>query len=160
MNKRHIDFFDEVTTPAFGPYNGAPPSMRRDSVERLLLDDVQRRLMHGRAAARAWSVREHADGPVVTAECLLVTHAGLVYGAGLSPRHAGPRRILYYFATPPALFESLVERASDTSLLPGSAVAVDSRLGEDLGFPWPLDAALRRLLDEQPVFRMESPALR
>jgi glucose-6-phosphate 1-dehydrogenase len=66
---------------------------------------------------------------------------------------AGER--LHYFATPPTLFQPIAERVGAMSMAPRSAAAVDTRLGHELTFPWPIDADLRRLLDANSVLRLE-----
>lgn len=165
MNQRPFDFFDEVLRRYFGSTAVLCPQMRRDDVEKLLSDDAEWRLLHGRRAAIDWGHREGVDVDI-TSERLLVTDHGLLYAARLSAPartsspgaiFAGPaRRPMYYLATPRALFEPIVDRARVTPLRPGSAAAVDDRLGRDLLFSWPLDGGLRRILGEEPILRMES----
>jgi hypothetical protein len=53
------------------------------------------------------------------------------------------------------LLDPIADRVGATQLPQGSAVAVDTRFGHDLEFPWPLDAALRRTLDAHEVLRLE-----
>ena len=154
-----VDFFDEVLRQYFGSGIGWYARIRWADVERLLCDDTRRRLGHIRLAAMEWGRAETgrvagsagAGDVAITEESLLVTPHGLVYVAGLNGR---PPRPLYYLATPSALFEHIVDRVGVTPLPPGSAAAVDDRLGDDLTFTWPLDAALRRMLDAYPVLRL------
>jgi glucose-6-phosphate 1-dehydrogenase len=88
---------------------------------------------------------------MITSERVLITE--LVYSALLRAGKAS--RPLYYLATLPSMFESIVAGVSAAPLRPESAAAVDNRLGHDHEFPWPLDHALRRMLATNPVLRME-----
>ncbi|WP_433714995.1 hypothetical protein ACQP2U_13770 [Nocardia sp. CA-084685] len=165
MNQRLFDFIDEALRQCFDAGAGPYPWLCRDDVEGVLSDDARWRVMHGRLAAMEWGSSESTGNVAVTSERLLITPHGLLYAAGLSApvRRGAARRIpagtmrrpLYYLATPPQLFESIVDRVSTTSMLPEAVSAVDNRLGHDLLFPWPLDAALCRMLDAQPVMRIE-----
>jgi hypothetical protein len=157
MGERLFDFFDEILQRCFGSGGGSYPRIHRDAVERLLSDDTHGRLAQGRLAAVEWGSSETTGTAAVISERLLITHHGLVYAACLTAPARGrfSRRPLYYLAAPPSLFESVVDRFGAIPLLPVSAAAVDSRLGHDLLYPWPLDAALRRTLDSHPVLRME-----
>jgi hypothetical protein len=158
MSERLFDFFGEVFARYFGYAVASYPRLRRIDVETLLSDDTHRRVTQGRRAAVEWGGGEHIGNVVITSERLLITDRGLMYTAELNAPMRDRRTVerpLYYIATPPALFESIVDRVADTSLLPGSVAAVDNRLGRELLFPCPLDVALRRLLDAQAVLRME-----
>ncbi len=156
MNQQSFEFCDEVLQQCFGTGVALSPRMRRDDIERLLADDAEWRLLHGRRAAIEWGVQDAVD-IAITSECLLVTARGLVYSARLrTTPSAKSSGALYYLATPTSLFEPIVDRVRVTPLRPGSAAAVDDRFGHDLVFSWPLDAGLRRMLDDRPVLRMES----
>jgi hypothetical protein len=154
MSQRVFGFLDEVLKRYFGVRLGSCTPMSRADLERLLTDDTQRRLDRTRLAAADWSGTEIIGGVSVASECLLITPRGLLYAAGLkgTARHASA---VYYLATPPWLFEPIAERVAAAQPLPASAAAVDSRLGHDLAFAWPLDAALRRTLDAHEVLRLE-----
>lgn len=150
--------------------------MSRADLERLLTGDTRRRVVHARAAAVEWASTEIIGTVEIISERLLITPLGLLYDARLSgsapgaPRrptphlsreptdaagqHASSRQILYYLATPPALLDPIAERVGVTRLPQGSAAAVDGRFGDDLVFPWPLDAALRRTLDAHMILRL------
>lgn len=176
MSERIIGFLDKVLRRYFGPEFGSCPRMRRADLERLLTDDAIRRLVRARQTAMDWGNSEIIGNVQITSERLLITPRGLLYAAALSgpvrgtrpptPRlfheptdaaglSASPHWSLYYLGTPRALFEPIVDRAAVTLLPPGSAAAVDSRLGRDLVFPWPLDTALRRTLDAHQVLRLD-----
>ena len=87
----------------------------------------------------------------------MITQHGLMYAAGLNES----RRALYYLATPPALFQDpFVDQVDITELREGAVVAVDSRLGHDLASAHPMDAALRRILDEHLALRVDLPTHR
>jgi glucose-6-phosphate 1-dehydrogenase len=77
-----------------------------------------------------------------------------MYAAGLNES----RRALYYLATPPALFDPFVDQVDTAELREGTAVAVDSRFGRDLASAHPMDAALRRILDEHLALRVNLTA--
>lgn len=162
MNEPVFSFLDAVLQRYLGPHLGSCPRMRRADLERLLTDDTQRRLDLARLAAMDWGRTEIIGNAGITSECLLITPRGLLYAARLSQvmrtpsRHPGPPAgPLYYLATPPALFDAIVERASAAQPLPARAAAVDSRFGHDLIFTWPLDLALRRALDAHEVLRLD-----
>jgi glucose-6-phosphate 1-dehydrogenase len=87
-------------------------------------------------------------------ELFVITQHGLMYAAGLN----APRRALYYLATPPALFDPFVDQVDTAELREGTVVAVDSRFGRDLASAHPMDAALRRILDEHLALRVNLPA--
>ena len=77
-----------------------------------------------------------------------------MYAAGLSES----RRTLYYLATPPELFDPFVDQVETAELRDGAVAVVDSRSGRDLASAHPMDAALRRLLDEHLAFRVDLPS--
>jgi Glucose-6-phosphate 1-dehydrogenase len=177
MSERLFGFLDEVMQRHFGPGFGSYPQMRRVDVEKLLTDDTQRRVVLARLAAVEWGSTEIIGTVEITSDRLVITPRGLLYAAGLAAsvwaapprtvprfRHkptgaartsAGTRRILYYLATPPALFEPFIDQVGATQLLEGSAVAVDRRFGHELEFPWPLDVALRKMLDAHEAWRLD-----
>ncbi|WP_067888411.1 hypothetical protein [Nocardia vaccinii] len=160
MNQQSFEFCDEVLQQCLGAEAALSlrpsPRMRRGDIEKLLSDDAEWRLLHGRRAAIEWGIRDAVDAAIAS-ERLLVTAHGLVYFARLrTPLWRNSPRALYYLATPESLFEPIVDRVRVTPLRPGSAAAVDDRFGHDLLFAWPLDAGLRRMLDDRPVLRMES----
>lgn len=165
MSQRVFGFLDEVLQRYFGARLGSCTPMHRADLERLLTDDTQRRLDQARLAASDWSGTEIIGSVSVASECLLITPRGLLYAAGLQGTGRGasafvpPPRPVYYLATPPALFEPIAERVAATQPLPASAAAVDSRLGDDLAFAWPLDVSLRRTLDAYEVLRLEPGTL-
>jgi glucose-6-phosphate 1-dehydrogenase len=74
-----------------------------------------------------------------------------------SARLNDSRRELYYLATPPALFDPFVDQADIAELREGAVVLVDGRLGRDLASAHPMDAALRRILDEHLALRVDLP---
>jgi glucose-6-phosphate 1-dehydrogenase len=76
-----------------------------------------------------------------------------MYAAGFNES----RRALYYLATPCALFDPFVDQVDTTELREGSVVVVDSRSGRDLASAHPMDAALRRILDEHLALRVDLP---
>jgi hypothetical protein len=165
MSQRVFGFLDEVLQRYFGARLGSCAPMRRADLERLLTDDAQRRLDRARLAAADWSGTEITGGVRVASECLLITPRGLLYAAGLTgtARPASglvpPPRPVYYLATPLALFEPIAERVAAARPLPAPAAAVDSRLGHDLAFAWPLDVALRSTLDAHEVLRLDPGTL-
>jgi glucose-6-phosphate 1-dehydrogenase len=77
-----------------------------------------------------------------------------MYGAGSNES----RRALYYLATPPGLFDPFIDQVDTAELREGTVVAVDSRFGRDLASAHPMDAALRRILDEHLALRVDLPA--
>lgn len=155
MTERLFNFFDEVLQRHFGLGPESYPRARRVDVDRLLTDDTRRRVAEARTAAVEWANTERISGSaVITSDRLMVTPYGLLYAAGLKGSSA--HKTLYYLAAPPSVFESIVELTDVTPLLEGSqAVAVDDRFGHELTYPWPLDAQLRRLLDEHQVLCLD-----
>ena len=154
MSEQLYDFFGAIFQRYFRPAIDAYPRMGGALVERLLTltDDIPDRLAQTRRAAMAWG---NAESPNVriTSELFVITQHGLMYAAGLNEsRHA-----LYYLATPPPLFDPFVDQV-DTAELSGAVVVVDSRFGRDLTSAHPMDAALRRILDEHFALRVDLPA--
>ncbi len=156
MSEQLFDYLDEVLQRYFGADVGFAPLMRRADVEQLLTDDTRRRLAEARSAAVEWGNAEIRGSVEITSECLVITHQGLLYAAGLNGvLAASARQPLFYLAAPPVMYEPIVERVDSTPLLQGSAAAVDDRFGHELTFPWPLDGPLRRLLDSHQVLRLD-----
>ena len=89
---------------------------------------------------------------LITSELFVITQHGLMYAAGFNES----RRALYYLATPPALFDPFVDQVDTAELREGAVVGVDSRFGRDLACA-PMDAALRRILDEHLALRVDLP---
>jgi Glucose-6-phosphate dehydrogenase, NAD binding domain len=175
MNQWLFDFLDEVLQRYFGSWVGSCPRINRTDVDTLLTDDTYRRLAETRVAAVGWGETETTGDVVISAERLMITPFGLLYAAelkgsgrreasrpgprlvdepGPQPLPAGERRRLYYLATPPELFEPIVDQVGVAPLPQASAAAVDNRFGHELTFRWPLDTALRRMLDAHQVLRL------
>jgi glucose-6-phosphate dehydrogenase-like protein len=154
MSEQRYDFFGEIFQRYFRPAIGAYPQMGAALVERLLAltDDVPDRLAETRRAAMAWGKVETPKARL-TSELFVITQHGLMYAAGLSER----RRTLYYLATPPGLFDPFVDQVETTELRDGEVVVVDSGFGRDLASAHPMDAALRRILDEHLALRVDLP---
>jgi len=154
MSEQLYDFFGEIFQRYFRPAIDAYPRMGGALVERLLTltDDVPDRLAQTRRAAMAWGKAETPNARI-TSELFVITQHGLMYAAGLNE----PRRALYYLATPQGLFDPFVDQV-DTAELSGAVVVVDSRFGRDLTSAHPMDAALRRILDEHLALRVDLPA--
>ena len=155
MTEQRHDFFGEIFQRYFGPAIGAYPQTGAALVERLLAltDDVPDRLAQTRRAAMAWGKTEIPNAGI-TSEMFVITQHGLMYAAGLTES----RRALYYLATPPALFDPFVDQVDIAELREGAVVMVDSRFGRDLTSAHPMDAALRRILDEHLALRVDLPA--
>jgi glucose-6-phosphate 1-dehydrogenase len=64
-------------------------------------------------------------------------------------------RALYYLATPPGLFDPFVDQIDTTELRQGAVAVVDSGFCRDLASAHPMDAALRRILDEHDALRVD-----
>lgn len=155
MSEQLYDFFGEIFRRYFIPAIDAYPRKGRALVERLLAltDDVPDRLAQSRCAAVAWG-RAESPNARITSELFVTTQHGLMYAA----RMTEPRRALYYLATPHGLFDPFVDQV-DTAELPNDAtVLVDNRLERDLASAHPMDAALRRILDEHLALRVDLPA--
>ena len=155
MSEQRYDFFGEIFQRYFKPEIAAYPQMGGALVDRLLAltDDVPDRLAETRRAAMAWGKAETPNARI-TAELFVITQHGLMYAAGLSGSH----RVLYYLATPPGLFDPFVDQVETAELHDGEVVVVDSGFGHDLGTACPMDAALRRILDEHLALRVDLPA--
>jgi hypothetical protein len=154
MSDQPYDFFGEIFQRYFRQTISAYPRMGGQLVERLLTltDAVPDRLAQTRRAAVAWGKAETPNARI-TSELFVITQRGLMYSAQLNDS----RRELYYLATPPALFDPFVDQADIAELREGAVVLVDSRLGRDLASAHPMDAALRRILDEHLALRVDLP---
>lgn len=154
MSEQLYDFFGEVFQRYFRPPVDAYPGLGGGPVERMfsLTDAVQDPLEQCRRGAAAWGHTEGCD-PRFAGELFVVTQHGLIYGAELG----GPHRALYYLATPPALFDPFVDQVETAELPRSAVVVVDRRFGADLAAARPMDAALRRILDEHWALRVELP---
>ena len=155
MSEQRYDFFVEVFQRYFGPAVDTYPQMGGTLVERLLTltDDVPDRLAQARRAAMAWC-RLETPNVRTASELFVITQHGLMYAARLNES----RRALYYLATPPGLFDPLVDQIDTAELRDGEVVVVDSAFGRDLASAHPMDAALRRILDEHLALRVDLPA--
>jgi glucose-6-phosphate dehydrogenase-like protein len=154
MSEQLYDFFGEIFQRYFRPAIGAYPRTGAALVERLLTltDDVPDRLAQTRRAATAWG-KTATPNARITSELFVITQHGLMYAAGLNES----RRALYFLATPPALFDPFVDQVETAELREGAVVVVDSRFGRDLASAHPMDAALRRILDEHLALRVDLP---
>jgi glucose-6-phosphate dehydrogenase-like protein len=152
MSEQRYDFFGEIFQRYFRPAIDMCPRTGDALVDRLfsLSDDVPDRLAQIRRAAMAWGKGETSNGGI-TSELFVITQRGLMYGAAL----AESRRALYYLATPPGLFDPFVDQVDTAELREGAVVVVDSGFGRDLASAHPMDAALRRLLDEHDSLRVD-----
>ena len=155
MSEQRYDFFGEIFQRYFEPASEAYPHVGEALVERLLTltDDVVDRLAQTRRAAIAYGNAETPSARI-TSELFVITQQGLMYAAGLNES----RRALYYLATPPPLFDPFVDQVDAAELREGAVVVVDSRCGRDLASAHPMDAALRRILDEHLALRVDLPA--
>lgn len=155
MSEQRYDFFGEIFQRYFGPAVDTYPQMGGALVGRLLTltDDVPDRLAQARRAALAWCKVETPNARTAS-EFFVITQHGLMYAARLTES----RRALYYLATPPGLFDPLVDQIDSAGLRDGEVVVVDSGFGRDLGSAHPMDAALRRILDEHLALRVDLPA--
>src|ERR1700753_1792747 len=103
MSEQPYDFFGEIFHRYFRPAVDAYPRMGGTLVESLftLSDEVPDKLAQSRCAATAWGKAEIPNARI-TSELFVITQHGLMYAAGLNQ----PRRVLYYLATPRALFDA------------------------------------------------------
>lgn len=154
MSEQLNDFFGEIFRRYFIPAIDTYPRKGRALVGRLLAltDDVPDRLAQSRHAAIAWG-RAETPGARITSELFVTTQQGLMYAARLTES----RRALYYLATPHGLFDPFVEQVDTSELPPESTVLVDNRMERDLASAHPMDAALRRILDEHLALRVDLP---
>jgi hypothetical protein len=154
MSEQLYDLFGEIFRRYFIPAIDTYPRKGRALVEKLLAltDDVPDRLAQSRRAAIAWG-RAETPGAGITSELFVTTQNGLMYAARLSKS----RRTLYYLATPHGLFDAFVDQVDDTDLPSETTVLVDNRTEHDLSSAHPMDAALRRILDEHHALRVDLP---
>ncbi|MGX9787951.1 glucose-6-phosphate dehydrogenase [Mycobacterium sp. MMS18-G62] len=154
MSEQRYDFFGEIFERYFRPAIGAYPQVGAPLVERLLAlaDDIPDRLAQIRRAAMAWGTAETSNARI-TSELFVITQQGLIYAAGLNES----RGALYYVATPPGLFDPFVDQIDTAELREGDVVVVDSGFCRDLAAAHPMDAALRRILDEHLALRVDLP---
>jgi glucose-6-phosphate 1-dehydrogenase len=152
MSEQLYDFFGDIFQRYFRPAIDEYPRTGGALVKRLftLSDEVPDRLLQTRCAATAWANTETSNVRI-TSELFVITQHGLVYAAGLNES----RGALYYLATPPALFDPFVDQVNTAERREGAVVVVDSRLGRDLASAHPMDAALRRILDEHLALRVD-----
>jgi Glucose-6-phosphate dehydrogenase, NAD binding domain len=155
MSAQRYDFFGEIFQRYFRPSIGSYPELGGALVQRLLTltDDIPDRLAQIRRAAMAWGEAENPNARI-TSELFVITQHGLMYAAGLNESC----RALYYLATPPGLFDPFVDQIDSAELRDGDVVVVDSGFGRDLASAHPMDAALRRILDEHLALRVDLPA--
>jgi hypothetical protein len=155
MSEQRYDFFGEIFERYFRSAIGMYPLMGGALVERLftLSDDVPDRLAEIRRAATAWGKAETPNARI-TSDLFVITQNGLMYAAGLTES----RRALYYLATPPGLFDPFVDQVATAELREGAVAVVDSGFRRDLASAHPMDAALRRILDEHVTLRVDLPA--
>lgn len=154
MSEQLYDFFGEIFERYFKPAIGVYPRTGAALVDRLLTltDHVPDSLAQTRRAAMAWG-RTETPNARISSELFVITQHGLMYGVRLTESH----RALYYLATPPALFDPFVDQVDTAELRDDAVVAVDSRFSRDLGSAHPMDAALRRILDEHLALRVDLP---
>lgn len=154
MAEQQDDYFDDVFRRYFHPAADPCPRWDDGPVGRMfsLTDAVQDPLEQSRRAAMAWGHSEVPDARIAM-ELFVITQHGLVYAAELSRL----RRALYFLATPPALFDPFVHAIESGELRQGAVVVVDSRLGHDLAAAHPMDAVLRRILDQHQALRVDLP---
>ncbi|BBX47553.1 hypothetical protein GCM10009641_17500 [Mycobacterium cookii] len=154
MSEQRYDFFGEIFRRYFGPAIDAYPRMGGALVDRLLTltDDIPDKLAQTRCAATAWAEAETPNARI-TSEIFVITQHGLMYAAGSNES----RRALCYLATPSALFEPFVDQVDSVELREGAVVVVDSQFDRDLASAHPMDAALRRILDEHLALRVDLP---
>ena len=152
MSEQLHDFFGEVFQRYFRPAIDAEPRLSGGPVERIftLTDAVQDPLEQSRRGAQAWGHTEVGDARFGT-EFFVITQYGLMYAAEMS----NERRALYYLATPPTLFDPLVDQVETAELHEDAVVVVDSGFGHDLASARPMDAALHRILDEHWALRVD-----
>lgn len=155
MEQLH-DFFGEVFARHFRPAMDMYPRWGVGVVERMfmLTDAVQDPLEQSRHGAMEWGGTEIPNARI-TEEFFVITQHGLMYAAEVNGAH----RALHYLATPPALFDPFVDHAETSELREGEVVVVDSRFGRDLASAHPMDAALRRILDEHLALRVNLPGV-
>ena len=155
MSEQLNDLFGEILERYFTPAIGTYPRTGAALVEKLLTltDDVHDRMAPTRCAAMAWGEAETPNARI-TSELFVITQYGLMYAARLNES----RRAMYYLATPPGLFDPFVDQVDTAAHREGTVVMVDSRFSRSLGAAHPMDAALRRILDDHLALRVDLPA--
>ena len=155
MSERQYDFFGAIFARYFRPAIDMCPLVGDALVERLfaLSDDVPDRMAQMRRTAMGWAKAESPKAGF-SADLFVITQHGLMYAARLTES----RRALYYLATPPGLFDPFVDQIDTAELREGAVAVVDSGFRHDLASAHPMDAALRRLLDEHDTLRVDLPA--
>ncbi|BBZ73940.1 glucose-6-phosphate dehydrogenase [Mycobacterium paraseoulense] len=156
MSELRYDFFGQIFQRYFRNAVDTYPRTGGALVEKLLTlsDDALDRLTQPRCAAIA-SAQAEIPNARITSEFFVVTQHGLVYAAELN----GSRRSVYYLATPRAFFDPFVDQVGSAELRDGAVVVVDARFTRDLASSGdPMDAALRRILDEHLALRVDLPA--
>jgi hypothetical protein len=159
MNDQPDDLFGDVLRRYFPRAVDVYPQVGRRLVHRLLTstDDVLDRVAEARHAAMVWSTAE-SSGSGMTSECFVITQCGLMYAADFTATSGEAAHVLHYLATPAGLFDAFIDRVEGTTLQSGEVIAVDRRCSHDLEAAHPMDAALRRILDEYETLRVDLPA--
>ena len=119
----------------------------RDGVERFSrhrLDDVR-----WRAFSQALS---YVPAPLDDAEAFAALRERLV---GLDAELGAGGRRLFYCATPPSAFATIVRRIGDAGLGEGARIVVEKPIGHDLDSARDLDRTARAVFDEWQVFRID-----
>jgi hypothetical protein len=152
MSEQRYDYFGEIFERCFRLAIDICPQMGDPLVERLftLSDEVPDRLAEARRAAMAWGKVETPRAGI-SSELFVITQHGLMYAARL----AESGRALYFLATPPGLFDPFVDQTDAAELRDGVVAVVDSRFRRGLASAHPMDAALRRILDEHDALRVD-----
>lgn len=73
----------------------------------------------------------------------------------LAERIGPDRKCLFYLEMPPSLFAPIVQNLAKAKLLEHSRVAVEKPFGHDLASARELNAALRAVLDEEQILRVD-----
>lgn len=154
MTAQRYDLFGDVFERHFSAAIDEYPGAGLALVHSLLTstDEVLDRLAEARHAALVWRDTESVRAGVAS-ELFVITQCGLMYAADFD----GAGHHLHYLATPTALFDAFVDRVESVELHPGDVVAVDRRCSHDLAAAHPMDAALRRILDEHAALRVDLP---
>jgi hypothetical protein len=146
------DYFSTMLRDCLDIGSRSSPQIARSEFSALLTDDVRLHVLASGVAAAEWGRAETHAPVTVAASHVLATEHGLVYAATLSAPHRDP---WHYLAAPYTLFDRIADRVHDAPPPTGSVAAVDCRLDHDLTSMWQFEAALRRMLDDYPVFELE-----
>lgn len=151
MNNQVYDYFGSMFRRYFRPAVDEYPQTGGVLVHRLMTstDEIQDRVAEARHAAYAWSKADLGTVDIAS-EFFMIAQCGLMYGA----RFAHPEHPHYYLATPAALFDAFVDQVECCELHAGDVIGVDRRCSRDLSAAHPMDAALRRILDEHETLRV------